>query len=722
MERRFFLTWLGLGFLASISPLTIAAIANQNKHYPVSNSSQNTKPILFYVACNGNNLWSGKQKTATLNQQDGPFATLERARDAIRELKRQQGGTLKQPITVFLRGGTYFLSEPLKLTSEDSGTKKFPIIYKAYPEEKPVISGGRRITNWKQQEDLWVANLPEVKTGKWYFRLLRVNNDWANRARYPNLDSQNPFADSFLYVNLSKPPKAIGQHLRTNITTAPNQLPNWQNWDGAEVHIFPERGWVNAILPVSKVDPQSNTIYVNSQQDLLPGNRFFIANTRKAIDSPGEWCLEQNTGELLYYPTSPDFPDDVDVVAPQIDRLIVLQGDRQKANYVENLYFEGLTFTDTNYNLANDYYSPEDAAIWLSATRWCVIKECSFIRLGGHGVRLEYSSYENQIIYNTMTQLGQGGVVLLGNNKTQPFRNIIAANNIQNCGKVYKHVAGVYVATGSENYIAHNLIRRMPRYGISLKSFSGDRYSHNNTIEFNEIIDTNLETSDTGAIETLGRDKQASGNIIRFNFIRNAVGMGTTEQGRIVSPYYTWGIYLDDYSSGTIVYGNIVVGTVLGAVMIHGGKDNLVANNIFVRGLENQIQLSPKEKFTAGNVICRNIFIYQEPKATLWNSNENWRRDCLKNSDLNLYWHTGDLNLAKTNKDITPEGNFTQWQAAGFDLHSLITEPPLITPLKQDIDKIRQEDLRLDRHSNVFKQLGLKPIPVERIGIKGFRL
>ena len=122
-----------------------------------------------------------------------------------------------------------------------------------------------------------------------------------------------------------------------------------------------------------------------------------------------------------------------------------------------------------------------------------------------------------------------------------------------------------------------------------------NNYSHNNIIEFNEIIDTNLETRDTGAIETLGRDKQLSGNIIRFNFIRNVVGMGTTLDGEFVFPNYNWGIYLDDYSSGTTVYGNIVVNTVQGAVNIHGGKDNLVENNIFIDGAENQIRLQPKD-------------------------------------------------------------------------------------------------------------------------------
>ena len=211
MNRRVFLTWLGLGLLASASPIAIAALINQDKHHLKSNpSSKGIKAVSFYVSPDGNDRWSGKRKKPNSAKNDGPFATLHRARDAIRELKRQQGGTLQQPVTVFLRDGTYFLSEPLVLTPEDSGTLDFPVTYRAYRKEKPVISGGKPITDWKQQGNLWVANLPEVKTGKWYFRLLRVGDDWAIRARYPNFDPDNPLKGGWLDVYANRGPRKKG--------------------------------------------------------------------------------------------------------------------------------------------------------------------------------------------------------------------------------------------------------------------------------------------------------------------------------------------------------------------------------------------------------------------------------------------------------------------------------------------------------------------------------
>jgi hypothetical protein len=97
--------------------------------------------VVFYVAPNGNDAWSGGRPTPNRARSDGPFATLQRARDAIRRLSRRD-----RPVTVRIRRGTYFLARPLVFTPEDSGTPAAPITFAAYPGEKVVVSGGRRIT------------------------------------------------------------------------------------------------------------------------------------------------------------------------------------------------------------------------------------------------------------------------------------------------------------------------------------------------------------------------------------------------------------------------------------------------------------------------------------------------------------------------------------------------------------------------------------------------
>ena len=180
MERRTFLVLMSLGGIASTSPLFLKTILAQTQELKTSKSSQ-SKAEEFYVAPNGNDAWSGKQATPNPANTDGPFASIARSRDAIRQLKQQQGGKLKQPVTVFLRGGTYFLVEPLTFTPQDSGTAESPITYAAYQNEKPVISGGRVIKNWQSEtvdgKQLWVAEIPEVQQGKWFFRQLWINGE-----------------------------------------------------------------------------------------------------------------------------------------------------------------------------------------------------------------------------------------------------------------------------------------------------------------------------------------------------------------------------------------------------------------------------------------------------------------------------------------------------------------------------------------------------------------
>ncbi|MGL5873060.1 MAG: hypothetical protein ACRC2R_11970 [Xenococcaceae cyanobacterium] len=719
MDRRTFFTWTGLGLLASAYPIAIGALMNQSQHQPVSASQPNgLESIFFYVASNGNDVWSGKQEEPNSDNTDGPFATLQKARDAIRELKHLQGGILKQPVTVLVRGGTYFLAEPLAFTSEDSGTADSPIAYKAYPNEKPVISGGRLITDWQQQGDLWVANLPEVKTGQWYFRLLRVGDNWAIRARYPNFDPNNPLMGGWLFARddrSNRPNLKFGENY---IVVDSEQFPNWQNWEGAELYAYQDKNWANAILSVTNIDKDNHTLFGNFKKDEYPiavGNRFYIENVREALDSPGEWYLDVKTGELLYWPTASDFHSNVEVIAPAMDKLIVLQGDMQKENFVEHIHFRGLTFADTDYTLATSIFATGNAAIHMSAVRQCVIEDCTFATLGAYGIKMDRRSHENGIICNKMAQLGEGGVTLEGNVETQPFNNLLAGNDIRDLGKIYKWVNGISVY-GHGNKIAHNRFQRTPRGAIDLSSNGIEDYSHNNIVEFNEIIDACQEVSDGSAIGTGGRDRQLSGNIIRYNFIKNVSGILTDDNGQFSFPHMSWGIYLDDYTSGTEIYGNIVTETAGGALHIHGGIDNKAENNIFVDGVRTQILLSPHKndpQFMKDNVIRRNIIAYKEPNKDLFLTYENWRRDLMKECNFNLYWYMGGLDLAKTEKAITPEGNLAQWQIAGFDRNSLIADPLFVAP--------EQGDFRLKHNSPAF-QLGFQAIPVELIGIKGFNL
>ncbi len=128
---------------------------------------------------------SPKGSDANPGTADQPFASLTRARDAVRALKAK--GPLAEAVRVIAADGTYTLTEPLVLSAEDSGTAQAPVSYEAASGARPVFSGGRVLSGWQQAGNgLWTVKIPEVAAGQWYFEQLFVGGRRATRARSPN--------------------------------------------------------------------------------------------------------------------------------------------------------------------------------------------------------------------------------------------------------------------------------------------------------------------------------------------------------------------------------------------------------------------------------------------------------------------------------------------------------------------------------------------------------
>ena len=127
----------------------------------------------------------------TQSKTDGPFATLEKARDALRAIDRK-GQTA--PLVVLVRGGKYFLAKTFVLGPKDAGTRQAPVVFAAYPGEKPILSGGRRVSGWEPYKDhIFVCDLPGSKGGKWKFRRLFADGQPCLRARWPKIDANDHF-------------------------------------------------------------------------------------------------------------------------------------------------------------------------------------------------------------------------------------------------------------------------------------------------------------------------------------------------------------------------------------------------------------------------------------------------------------------------------------------------------------------------------------------------
>ena len=147
----------------------------------------------IYVAVGGDDAAPG--------DRERPLATLAGARDAVRKLRR---AGVSGPVEVRVRPGIFHLAEPLVLGPEDSGTEAGPTTYRAAGDGRVVLSGGVPLGGWRRRDDgLWAAPVPSGLD----FRLLRVGDRWATRARHPNVDPRNPYTGGWLFADAADGPE-----------------------------------------------------------------------------------------------------------------------------------------------------------------------------------------------------------------------------------------------------------------------------------------------------------------------------------------------------------------------------------------------------------------------------------------------------------------------------------------------------------------------------------
>ena len=652
------------------------------------------------------------------------------------------------PVTVSVLRGTYYFEETLVLDSRDSGSAHCPITYAAYPGHEPVLSGGRRIVEWQDHGGpILKADVPQAKGGAWKFRQLFYNGKRQTRARWPNTDPEDPLYTgwAFIEATLSEgDARPIMFHYSADC--APR---NWAKQHQAEVNVFPWRCWVNEVIPLKNVDVHAQTLTLGKSlsfdfMTLMTGNRFCVENLLEELDRPGEWCLDTEAGTVYFWPPEGSGKD-VQVVAPWIDTLIELRGTADAP--VRNVTIAGLTFTETRStfpeHLNSNFHAPllRGAGVRLEHCENCRVTDNRFCNLGGDAVRLQGHNTQNQIVGNEIAFVGGAGISLASNDATgspsgrwkdieelricsarypRSVRNLITNNHIHHCGVFKKNGGGVqaYAINSVDNVVSHNLIHDTADKGIVMQDGFG-RF----IIEYNEMYNLNYEIADTGGIMvnrwySIKDDPQLDHcHLIQFNLIRNCIGCGayagisdgkgTKVGGKIYSPYYTWGIYFDNSGMDNVVYGNIIISTVLGAVSMPVGepKNNRVENNIFVESSGNQFDLRMSGE-SLGNRFLRNIVYYKNSAAALLAAGSS-APQTLSQCDYNLYWPASGQAIRV--RGIGQE-TFDDWKKLGFEEHSLIADPLLVD--------VEGGDYRLRPESPAFR-LGFRPIDVERIGLQG---
>src|SRR5262249_18571469 len=152
-----------------------------------------------------------------------------RAQRAAREFRSNS----RSAVNVALRGGTYFLTEPITFKPEDSGDKDAPVTYGASLLERPTISGGVLVNGWKVGgKGWWHVTLPDVASGKWVFSQLFVNGERRYRPRLPK--------QGYFYIDdaVTPSPKSAGKGHDRFQFKAGEIKPDWHNLSDVEALVF----------------------------------------------------------------------------------------------------------------------------------------------------------------------------------------------------------------------------------------------------------------------------------------------------------------------------------------------------------------------------------------------------------------------------------------------------------------------------------------------------
>lgn len=521
----------------------------------------------LFVATNGNDAHPGTEEK--------PFATLERARNEIRRLKRD-GGLRVGGITVEIRGGIYELARPIELTDQDTGTDNAPILYRARRGEVVRIVGGRTVTGWQPvTTETILKRLDPAAQGKVFqadLKALGINDlqgignagvyqsdpglelffqdQPMTLARYPNTG----------YLHIADVLDANGVVKSGQAKTPGGRFvcndPRPARWVGEKdiwLHGFWVWDWADQRIPLGTVTPSNHSLSLPAQPgrsyEIRKGQWFYAENALPELDSPGEWYLDRDTSILYFWPPS---------ALSSGQTIVSIVRDPFQLNNVSHITFRGLLIE-----------AGRGSAMIIKGGSNVRVVGCTIRNMGNWGVKI-YGGTKHGVVGGDIYQTGQGGLHLEGGDrKTLTLARHYADNNhVHHTARwdpVYQQ--GI-TAFGVGNRVTHNLIDHVPHVAIG---FTGN----DQVIEYNEIHSAVFQSNDAGAIYTSPPDETWSmrGHRIRYNYLHDIRGF----RGK-----GCFGVYLDDCFSSADISCNIF-SDVATAILIGGGRDNTMTNNIFIK-------------------------------------------------------------------------------------------------------------------------------------------
>lgn len=528
--------------------------------------------ITYYVSSTGDDSNSG---TA-----DAPLKTLDGAR-----LKVRTGGYLKKKkIDVVFADGTYNVEKTTVFDADDSGSKEFPVTYKADENASVYFEGGFMIS-YSDKEEISNAEmkkrfLPEAVDNIKVIDLkkygvtsivpiarqdpyieseqspqrLYVDDKEFVQARWPNGDGWT-YTGKVIDPGLNHGGNAWGN---TNgfdarggtFTYTDDRIERYKNIE--DVWIFGRftYDWAPNSTPLINIDKENKTITTkyNSYGPYSKNKPYYYFNVPEELDCQGEYYIDPATKELYFYDEG--INESSTIYLTSFGENIIQMKYAQYINF-ENIYIQG--------------------------TRTTAVEINSCRGIGFYGCTLRYIGY-NAIVFNegweyivdgceiyhlgrSAVECKSGDIPLLKQSGTRIINNSVHDFNMwDGLG-----ASAIYV-NGCGEVVANNEIYNGTKAALG----SGCR----SVIENNDIYSVMLTADDAGMLynHSDGPDIDVH---IRNNFFHSSFKRG------ILSSTGTWGVYFDAFGSNYNVYNNIFY-DLSGGVHVNGGQFNKIYNNLFV--------------------------------------------------------------------------------------------------------------------------------------------
>ncbi|PWJ58430.1 parallel beta helix pectate lyase-like protein [Dyadobacter jejuensis] len=522
--------------------------------------------IQLYISPKGSDANPGTKKA--------PLRSMVGARDKVRELRRDHRD---QSVTVYVGGGLYQLDHPILFSAEDSGSETAKVVYQAVEGQEPVFLGSKKLKKWKVLKDkAALLKLDPAVAGKVFVTDLAsigitdygdpthlgmrpelfCNNQVQTLARWPN--------EGFTTAGKVRGKTALPETYVAKIGTKEGAFEflekrqnRWAKEGDPRLGGYWYWDWSEEFQQVASIDTLTQSIHIKEpyhRYGYKDSLRYFGLNLFCEIDTPGEWYLDRTSGLLYWYP-----PTGVDPSKAQVSLSVFSSPFMVEVQDCKNFTLHGLAFEEGR-----------GSAIRMQHCENSLIADCRIERFGRDGIHL-LEGKGNGISSCLLRTLGCGGIRMKGGNRKMLLagEHFVTHTIIENFSLFKKTYEPAVYAAGCGLRMSHNRFR--------FSSSSAFRLEGNDmVVEYNQISHVVNESDDQGGMDVFF-NPSFRGNVVKYNHWANIAG--GTRHGAA-------GVRLDDMICGFTIYGNIFekCGTRdFAGVQIHGGKENLVENNLFYK-------------------------------------------------------------------------------------------------------------------------------------------